>query len=203
MNKAKPGARGDTARPLRLTLSAPAFKRLRARLALTGLALALCNGQAVHALEYSLYSAKIKWTDDGGQSVTLDQWRGKPVLITMAYSNCRKICSVSMKKLEEFQKTLDERGQEAEIVVVSYDPVNDTPQAWRDYRSNRGLNRKNWHFLAGTERDTMRFAKLLGLDAYWSYHGHILHDFRISILDQNGVITRQVEWQDLRKTFEW
>jgi protein SCO1/2 len=127
----------------------------------------------------SLYNAKIKWTDDNGQSVTLDQWKGKPVFITMAYSTCRKICSVTLKKLEEFQALLDHEKREAEIVVVSFDPKNDTPPVWTEYRKQHGLQRKNWHFLTGTDRDTQRFSRLLGLGDFWSYDGHILHDFRI------------------------
>jgi protein SCO1/2 len=193
-----------------LSATVQALQRTQGRFALTSghrhamaglliLGLVSIPGPGAMANDASLYNARIKWTEDNGQTVTLDQWKGKPVFITMAYSSCRKICSVTLKKLEEFQALLDEKKQTAEIVVVSYDPKNDTPQVWSEYRHQHGLNRKNWHFLTGTERDTQRFARLLGLGEFWSYDGHILHDFRISILDPYGAIERQVEWQDLSK----
>jgi protein SCO1/2 len=145
----------------------------------------------------SLYGSAMQWTEDSGKVVSLDQWKGRTVIISMAYSTCRRTCSATFKKLEELQAALDLRKQEAEIVLVSYDPKNDTPETWAQYRRQRGLNRKNWHFLSGSERDTKQLSRLLGLADFWSYDGHVLHDFKISILNPVGVIIKQLAWQDL------
>ncbi len=145
----------------------------------------------------SLYNLPVTWTDDAGKSVSLAQWKGKLVIITMAYSACPRMCAVTLKKLEEFQAALDRKNQAAEIVIVSYDPKNDTPQKWSQYRKQRKLQRANWHFLTGDRPGTIALAGMLGLSNFWSEEGHIFHDFKISVLNAAGVIEKQIGWKDL------
>lgn len=152
------------------------------------------------AVAGSIYDVPTTWVDDQNQQVTLADWKGSPVFITMAYSTCRKTCFLSLKKLEEFQAVMDEKKQSVEIIIVSYDPKNDTPKTWSAYRKQHGINRKNWHFLTGNEVSTKRLSRMLGLADYWSYDGHILHDFKISIVDGLGNITKQVDWHDLNSS---
>ncbi|MET3133983.1 protein SCO1/2 [Oxalobacteraceae bacterium GrIS 1.11] len=151
----------------------------------------------------SLYAQATHWTDDSGKTVTLDQWRGRPVLMTMAYSTCRRTCSLTLKQLEILQTGADRAGRAIDIVVVSYDPKNDTPVSWASYRRARGLSRTNWHFLTGGEGDTKRLSHWLGLADFWSLEDHIMHDFKISVLDADGNIVRQLGWQDLNVPLRW
>ncbi len=160
-------------------------------------AAALLPALPAQAAGTSLYAPAMHWTEDTGQVVSLDQWRGKLVLITMAYSTCRRTCTVTLKKLEQLQLDLDKQKRPVEIVIVSYDPKNDTPQTWAQYRQERHLNRANWHFLTGNEKDTKQLSHLLGLADFWSYDGHVLHDFKITILNPGGEATRHIGWEDL------
>jgi len=32
------------------------------------------------------------WLDVNGKTVSLTQWKGRPIVATMVYTNCRKIC---------------------------------------------------------------------------------------------------------------
>lgn len=150
------------------------------------------------ARDASLFDLNSKWTEDSGAQVSMERWKGKPILITMAYSTCRKTCYLSLKKLEQFQSELDQKKLDAEIVIVSYDPKNDTPETWAEYRNTRSLHRKNWHFLTGNEQGTKQLSRFLGLADFWSYGGHILHDFKIAVVDADGVITKQVDWKSLQ-----
>ena len=63
------------------------------------------------------------WTDDGGRQLSLPDLRGRTVIITMAYTNCRRTCSTTMLRLQEIQRILDAKGKSAEFVIVSYDPA--------------------------------------------------------------------------------
>lgn len=157
-------------------------------------------GASVWAGSASLYDLPMKWTDDTGKTLSMDQWRGKTVIISMGYTSCRKTCPVTLTQLEAFQTVVDQRKQDVEFVIVSYDPRNDTPESWARYRKQRGLNRPNWHFLSGSEKDTKRLSQFLGLADFWSIEDHVLHDFKISILGKTGAIVRQVQWQDLKRS---
>ena len=138
-----------------------------------------------------LYRAPMQWTDDAGRNVALSNWKGRPVIITMGYSSCRRTCATTMLKLQEIQRVLDAKGKQAEFVVVSYDAEGDDPRAWTQYRQTRNLTRENWHFLTGNKADTRRFAYLLGFD-YWQFENHIVHEFKIVVLDDKGVVDREI-----------
>jgi cytochrome oxidase Cu insertion factor (SCO1/SenC/PrrC family) len=78
-------------------------------------------------------------------------------------------------------------------VIVSYDPARDSPKAWTDYRTSRGLIYPNWHFLTGTTQNTRRIARFLDLD-FWRYDAHVMHDFRIVLFDAEGRMKREIVW---------
>jgi len=94
------------------------------------------------------------------------------------------------------QSHLDRAGREGQIVVVSYGPKNDTPPAWTAFRRRRNPHRLNWHFLSGDPQTTRRLAKALGLGDFWSADRHVVHDFRIALLDGDGRISRTLGWND-------
>jgi cytochrome oxidase Cu insertion factor (SCO1/SenC/PrrC family) len=98
--------------------------------------------------------------------------------------------------LDLLQARLDRVGSAAQMIVVSYDPENDTAAAWAAFRKRRHLNRPNWHFLSGDPQTTRRLAKALGLGDFWSADRHVVHDYRIVRLDGDGRIARALRWND-------
>jgi protein SCO1/2 len=146
----------------------------------------------------SLYQTPMRWTDDEGQSVALSQWQGKPMVITMAYSTCRKFCPMTLQRLLEIQRLYDQHNIDAEFVVISYDPQNDTWQAWADYRKKHHLERKNWHFLTGASDDTKAISELLEMD-YWLYDEHVMHNFKIVLLGTTGIVEKTLGWENQKQ----
>ncbi len=130
------------------------------------------------------------WRDDLGRDTTLADFRGRRVYLTMAYATCRSICPMTMAHLKKLQAELDARGEAAEFVVVGYDPTLDDPPAWRQYRSSRGLLRENWHFLTGTVATTGELARSLGF-GFWKYDRHVMHGYRIVMLDEHGELAEE------------
>lgn len=126
-----------------------------------------------------------EWRDDLGARFDLYGLRGQPLVITMAYATCHRICPMTMRQLSELQGQLDARGVTAQFVIVGYDPEADDPAAWHQYRTRRGLNRANWHFLVGSPESVGQFARALGFP-FWKYDEHIMHETRIVYLDERG-----------------
>lgn len=179
----------------------PAPFRARWRRTLQACWLALSLGSAalpcqavVGSLPADLRSTA--WTADDGRAFQLSQLRAPWVVMTMSYTACRRTCSATSVVLQEIEKRLAEMGQPAEFVVVSYDPDNDSPAAWAEYRRKRSLTHANWHFLSGSAPATRRLARLLDLD-YWSYHGHIVHDFRIVLFDAQWRLVLDLPWDQV------
>lgn len=148
----------------------------------------ICRGAAVPPQGgRGIMALPAVWQDDQGQFVRLAQWAGEPVIITMAYGTCRKVCSTSLRRMEEVQALADAAGQNLQFVVVSLDPKADTPEDWRAFRRVHRLERGNWHFIRGTPKDTRTLASLLGI-GYWLYDDHVVHDFRVLRLGLHGEI---------------
>ena len=144
----------------------------------------------------SLYTEPWTWKEDSGNTVRLSAYRGQIVFLTMAYSSCRNTCAMTFRRLQQLQARLDRDGAVGQMVVVSYDPRNDVPSVWRSFRRRRGLERANWHFLTGDPQATRSLAAALEVGDFWSADRHIVHDFRIAMLDTQGHITRLLSWSD-------
>ncbi|MDR3419068.1 MAG: SCO family protein [Nevskia sp.] len=143
----------------------------------------------------SVYDLPFVWVSDRDERLRLDTWRGHPVVITMAYSSCGRVCVMTLHKLEELQATADRENRAVEFVVVGYNPLLDTPAAWASYRSKHKLDRSNWHFLTGAPDDTHALARMLGID-YWLYEEHVMHDFKIVLLSPDGRPQKSLDWND-------
>lgn len=139
-----------------------------------------------------IYRTEGQWLDDRARSYRLDELRGTPTVLTMAYGACRRICSTSLRLLEQLQALADERHAKLNIVVVGLDPSQDRPADWAEYRAERKLSRANWQFLSGDEASTRRLANRLGVH-YWRYGEHTMHDFRIVLLSAQGLPVRYMD----------
>src|SRR5689334_13381017 len=76
---------------------------------------------------------EIKLTDHNGQSYTLSDQRGKVVLLYFGYVNCPDECPLTMAHLKLARESLGDRAQDVQVIMVSTDPVRDTPQALKDF----------------------------------------------------------------------
>jgi protein SCO1 len=127
------------------------------------------------------------WLDDDGQPLELASLGGRRVLITMAYSTCHRFCPMTIDELQHMQQRADRLGEALTFIIVSYDPVNDTPEVWHQYRQRRHLDRANWHFVRGSPADTRRLAQQLGFP-FWIYDQHVIHESHAVIFDAQGVM---------------
>lgn len=146
---------------------------------------------------YSFYLDPAQWTDDRGQPVTLAQWQGKPMVISMGYPDCRKVCATTTLVFKKIQKVLDAKGKQADFVLISFDEKS-KPEDWVEFRHRRGLDRPNWHFLVGSAVAAKRMARMIGVDYYFDPgHNSYLHDFRIQLLDEGGRVRAEIDWDHM------
>jgi protein SCO1/2 len=149
-------------------------------------ALAFVFGIAA-AMAASATPSPADFRDEWGRPVDLDALRGHPVVATMAYTTCRRACPVTISTLRQLQQTLEARGETVEFVVIGFDPANDDPQAWRDYRAHHGIEGEHWHFLTGTPASTRNFGQRFGF-RYWQVDEHVMHEQRVIVLDGHGAL---------------
>lgn len=157
-------------------------------------ALSAAAGLSVAAAQ-DIYHPAGHWRDDQNQPYRLESLYGTPTVIAMAYGACRRVCSTSLRLMEQLQALADERHVGLNFVVVGIDPQADRPGDWAALRAERHLTRANWHFLSGDPLSTRQLARRLGVH-YWHYGEHTLHPLRIVLLSPEARVLRSVDAYD-------
>jgi protein SCO1/2 len=139
----------------------------------------------------SLYRNGNVWLDDQAQPWRLEALRGRYTVLTLAYGACRRICSTSLRVMENVQKLADVRHQALDFVVIGLDPAEDKPADWAALRRDRQLNRANWHFLWGDDQATRTIAQQLGVSV-WRVDQHLMHDYKLVLLSPQGQVLSAV-----------
>lgn len=63
--------------------------------------------------------------DQAGDTVTLEQFRGRPVIVTFAYANCHTVCPAIVHEVLGARDKL--ARQRPAVLIVTLDPWRDTP----------------------------------------------------------------------------
>jgi protein SCO1 len=67
----------------------------------------------------------ISLVDQSGRTVTLEQFRGRPVVVTFAYAHCETVCPVLVSEVLGARDALASRRPV--VLIVTLDPWRDTP----------------------------------------------------------------------------
>ena len=62
--------------------------------------------------------------DQDGRPATMDEYRGRTVVVTFMYSTCQDTCPLTAQQI---RGALDDLGHDVPVLVVSVDPAGDTP----------------------------------------------------------------------------
>ena len=92
--------------------------------------------------------ASLPLENQAGQPVTLDQFRGRAVLMVPFLTSCQEECPITTAALLSVQRAIRSDGlsKKVAIVEVTVDPGRDTPQRMTAYASLTG---SNWTLLTG------------------------------------------------------
>jgi protein SCO1 len=91
-----------------------------------------------------------------------DVLKGKVVLISFIFTQCKDVCPLQTQKLAAVQQLLPGfMGHSVHFVSISVDPERDRPEVLREYagRFNAG---PGWTFLTGNKRDIEDVVARLG-----------------------------------------
>lgn len=133
----------------------------------------------------SIFGLRGNWSDERGQLQQFSHWQGRPLVLTMFYRSCQTRCPLTLSKLQHVASALRARNIQANFVLVTLDPGNDTPDRLAAFKSAHALPEDSWHLLSGSEQQTKGLARLLGLRVAYD-EGHIDHDVKIWFFDAEG-----------------
>ncbi len=94
-----------------------------------------CGGPALKGsvIAPATPAAEIKLTDHNGQPFQLSTYRGKVALVFFGFSNCVDECPATLAKIRQAMETAGASAADVEVVMVSTDPVRDTPESMKAF----------------------------------------------------------------------
>lgn len=92
-------------------------------------------------------------TDQSGRIVTLDAFKGRPVIVTFAFAHCDTVCPLIVSDVLAARRQLDATAPP--VLVITLDPWRDTPARLATIAAVWGLDR-DAHVLSGTPEDVER-----------------------------------------------
>jgi len=90
-------------------------------------------------------------TDQTSQPFGMSELRGKVWIANFFFTQCTATCPQQTLQMTSLQKQLqtDERWNEIQLLSISVDPENDSPEALKKYARQSGADEEHWKFLTG------------------------------------------------------
>ena len=132
-----------------------------------------------------------------GTSFTLEQLRGRPVVLSFIYTSCYYVCpSLTLRLRETAKVARDALGaQSFSVVTVGFDTPRDTPDRMATYARERGIGGRDWYLASADPATMARLTRDAGFTFVPSPKGFD-HVTQTTILDASGRIVLQVYGED-------
>ena len=102
------------------------------------------------------YARKLDLPDQNGKLTSLDDFKGKVVVVFFGYTQCPDVCPGTMAELAQVKKALGKDGERLQGVFVTVDPERDTSEILKAYM---GSFDPSFVALRGTPEQTTALAK--------------------------------------------
>lgn len=79
------------------------------------------------------YARKFTLTDHQGKQRTLEDFRGKLVVIFFGYTQCPDVCPTTLSEMANVMKLLGDDAAKLQVLFVTLDPERDTPAMLANY----------------------------------------------------------------------
>ncbi|MGO4833655.1 SCO family protein [Rhizobiaceae sp. 2RAB30] len=131
-------------------------------------------------------------TSQDGQTVSLNDFRGKVIAVTFIYTSCPDICPMPTANMAHIQNRLGSAfGPKIAFVSITVDPEHDTAQVLKQYAQDMGADLKGWTFLTGDPTVVRHLALSYGIFARAGTAGDVDHTFLTSLVDPDGILRVQ------------
>lgn len=124
--------------------------------------------------------------DHRGETVSLEPFRGRPILLTFAYAHCQTVCPLLVREVQAVRRRLP--ASEPVVLVVTLDP-------WRDVPSRLPHIAASWGFegdellLGGTVGEVEEVLEAWNVASFRdTATGEIEHASLVYLLDRDGRI---------------
>ena len=132
-------------------------------------------------------------TDHNGHALSMDDLRGKPLVLSLIYTSCYQICPMTIRNLSKVvEKARDALGEDSfNVAVLGFDTYNDSPQAMIQFARKQGIDDRGWRLLSISPDTINALSEELGFEFFSSPNGFD-HITQATVIDAEGRVYRQV-----------
>ncbi len=130
-------------------------------------------------------SPAIRLRDQDGRVRTLQQLRGRPVIVTFLFTTCEDTCPAMARQVSQ---AIDAARTPVATMIVSVDPENDTPRSAQRFLNKMGL-RGRASYLLGRRAQLAPIWAAYGIQPQGPAFDHSAY---VLVLDRNG--GQRVAW---------
>lgn len=154
--------------------------------------LALATSQAAVGNQLGAY----RFVDTEGNTVTLERFRGKPLVLSLVYTSCYQICPMTTRHLSSVvEKAREALGDDSfAVALIGFDSAVDTPDAMSFFGKKQGVADRGWSLLSSDRKTVEQLTRDLGFLYYPSSNGFD-HLIQTTIVDAEGRVYRQIYGQ--------
>lgn len=128
-----------------------------------------------------------------GRGVSLKEFRGKPLVLSLVYTSCYQICPMTTRHLAKVvEKAREALGIDSfSVALLGFDSQFDSPQAMKHFAKKHGVDNADWSLLSADADTINALTKELGFLFFSSPNGFD-HIVQATVIDADGKVYRQV-----------
>ncbi|QOG01795.1 SCO family protein [Flavobacterium sp. MDT1-60] len=144
--------------------------------------------------DLSIYNLPSEWTTQDGKSIELKSLNGNVLVMVMIYTSCKAACPRLVADMRNIEAKLDKKTKKnVKLILVSIDPVTDTPKKLKLFAIANKMDKDPWLFLRSTEDNTREFAAILAVNYKQISPMEFSHSNIISVFNPLGELIYQQE----------
>ena len=144
--------------------------------------------------DLSIYNLPSRWTTQNGKNIELKSLNGNVLVMVMIYTSCKAACPRLVADMRNIESKLNKKAKKnVKLILVSIDPLTDTPQKLKSFAIANKMNNEPWLFLRSTEDNTREFAAILAVNYKQISPMEFSHSNIISVFNPKGELIYQQE----------
>lgn len=144
--------------------------------------------------DLSIYHLKGSWHNQNNDSLELSSLKGKVLVMVMIYTTCQAACPRLVADMRDIESKIPKNQlDKINFVLVSIDPINDTPERLKVFAKDNFMEASHWTFLQGNTASVQEFANVLAVKYKKISPMDFSHSNIISVFNPAGVLVHQQE----------
>jgi len=132
----------------------------------------------------------ISFTNQMGKTVSLDDAKGKVLVINFFFTRCPSICPGLTRNMKKLQDSFEKNPEIVQFISISVDPEYDSVNQLRKFANRFDVNHDTWWFVSGNKKEIYDFAiqEIKANIADVNVDTAFVHTENFFLLDSNRVV---------------